>query len=142
MNKKTIDSYMGLEYPVAYKKTEDGYEVWYPDFGRYAIVSVNKRLSRAIKELEEGRKATTEFLLERGLEVPEPDEDLKENFSGRFMLRVPKDLHARLAREAHRNGVSLNSYIIHLLSEKHLTNGAGKATNGKVSRRKAVAAST
>ncbi len=39
--------------------------------------------------------------------------------SGQFRLRVPKALHADLAREAKVQGVSLNSYILYLLSTRH-----------------------
>lgn len=39
--------------------------------------------------------------------------------SGQFRLRIPKDLHAALAREARNQGTSLNSYILYLLSTRH-----------------------
>ena len=120
MNGKTIDYYLNLNYPVAFVHTDDGYEVWHPDFGRAAVSGFEKTLNKAIKVLNEARAVFIEYLLEKGIEVPEPAAD-DEVFSGRFVVRVPKDLHARLAKEAHRNGVSLNSYIIHLLSEKSAT---------------------
>ncbi|MDR1362569.1 MAG: type II toxin-antitoxin system HicB family antitoxin [Spirochaetaceae bacterium] len=33
------------------------------------------------------------------------------NYSGKFVLRIPRTLHARLAQEAERGGVSLNQSI-------------------------------
>jgi predicted HicB family RNase H-like nuclease len=45
-------------------------------------------------------------LKENGEPVPEPLATKK--FSGRFMVRVPPDLHRQLAREAAEAGVSLN----------------------------------
>lgn len=45
-------------------------------------------------------------LKESGEPVPEPLASKK--FSGRFMVRVPPDLHRQLAREAAEAGVSLN----------------------------------
>ena len=39
--------------------------------------------------------------------------------SGQFRLRIPKDLHAALSREAGSQGVSLNSYVMYLLSTRH-----------------------
>lgn len=39
--------------------------------------------------------------------------------SGQFRLRIPKDLHAALVREAGAQGVSLNSYVLYLLSTRH-----------------------
>ncbi len=137
MNQKSIEYYLGLKYPVAFQQTEDGFELWHPDFGRYSIVSVNKSLARAIKELDAARAATIEFLFERGLEVPEPETD-DEVFSGRFVVRVPKDLHRSLAREAFSNGVSLNSYVIHLLSERQSADLPKSRPKARTPRRKAA----
>jgi hypothetical protein len=39
--------------------------------------------------------------------------------SGQFRLRIPRDLHAALVREAGAQGVSLNSYVMYLLSTRH-----------------------
>lgn len=39
--------------------------------------------------------------------------------SGQFRLRLPRDLHAALVREAKAQGVSLNSYVMYLLSTRH-----------------------
>lgn len=38
------------------------------------------------------------------------------NYSGRFIIRAPKSLHARLAREAAKEGVSLNQYVVSRLA--------------------------
>jgi len=48
-------------------------------------------------------------------EVP-PQAIMEANYSGQFVTRVPKMLHARLALEARENGVSLNSLVNHKLS--------------------------
>lgn len=39
-----------------------------------------------------------------------------ESYSGKFVVRVPRSLHARLARKARTEGVSLNQYVMHMLS--------------------------
>jgi hypothetical protein len=39
--------------------------------------------------------------------------------SGQFRLRLPKSLHADLVREARIQGVSLNSYVLYLLTTRH-----------------------
>lgn len=39
--------------------------------------------------------------------------------SGQFRLRLPRDLHAALVREAGSQKVSLNSYVLYLLSTRH-----------------------
>jgi antitoxin HicB len=52
--------------------------------------------------------------LEDGVEVPEPRDP--DAFSGRFLLRLPRGLHAELARQAEQEGVSLNQYVATLLA--------------------------
>ncbi len=44
--------------------------------------------------------------------------------SGQFRLRIPKALHAALTREARRQGISMNSYVLYLLSSRHSYNVA------------------
>ncbi|MEP6484430.1 MAG: type II toxin-antitoxin system HicB family antitoxin [Rudaea sp.] len=45
--------------------------------------------------------------------IPAPTATLPiESYSGKFIVRVPKDMHARLARDARKQGVSLNQYIL------------------------------
>jgi energy-coupling factor transporter ATP-binding protein EcfA2 len=43
----------------------------------------------------------------------------KEEYSGRFVLRIPKSLHATLASSASKEGTSLNTHIVTLLSWAH-----------------------
>jgi hypothetical protein len=54
-------------------------------------------------------------LQEEGKALPAPE--LVRSYSGRFLTRVPKQLHARLAKLAEREGVSLNSLVQCYLSE-------------------------
>jgi predicted RNase H-like HicB family nuclease len=48
--------------------------------------------------------------------IPEPTDE--EDFSGKFVLRIPKVLHRLLTYEAKKQGVSLNHYASHLLSQR------------------------
>jgi predicted HicB family RNase H-like nuclease len=41
---------------------------------------------------------------------------MSETYSGRINLRMPTDLHAQLAAEAERQGVSLNTLLLTLLA--------------------------
>jgi predicted HicB family RNase H-like nuclease len=49
---------------------------------------------------------------------PLPAETAGKDYSGRFVLRVGKDLHKALAIDAMRHGESLNTYCLHLLREE------------------------
>jgi predicted HicB family RNase H-like nuclease len=48
---------------------------------------------------------------------PLPPGTAGRNYSGRFVLRVDKELHKRLAIRAIRNGESLNSYCQKILKD-------------------------
>ena len=72
--------------------------------------------------VEEAKIAVEGFLKiykEDGCPIPEPE--ILKPFSGQTRLRLPKSLHAALSQEALKEGVSLNSYIVYLLSERHVS---------------------
>jgi len=47
--------------------------------------------------------------LEAGIPIPEPN--TREDYSGKFVVRVPKYLHRELVKTAARENVSLNTFI-------------------------------
>lgn len=72
--------------------------------------------------VEEAKIAVEGFLKvyeEDGCPIPEPK--ILKPFSGQTRLRLPKSLHATLSQEALKEGVSLNSYIVYLLSGRHVS---------------------
>jgi predicted HicB family RNase H-like nuclease len=71
---------------------------------------------QAVRELKRATKAWLKALADDGKAPPEPL--AAKEFSGEFRLRLPKDLHRKLAVEAQRNQTSLNSYCIHKLAEQ------------------------
>jgi predicted RNase H-like HicB family nuclease len=68
----------------------------------------------AASRIREAMELWIEMRLEAGFSVPVPADEKK--FSGKFVLRLPKTLHAKLALEAEREGVSLNQYALYKLS--------------------------
>jgi predicted RNase H-like HicB family nuclease len=60
-----------------------------------------------------------ESLLASGDSLPEATE--LSDFSGQTRLRIPKTLHRALAQKAETEGVSLNTWIVTLLSERNST---------------------
>jgi len=52
-----------------------------------------------------------------GREIPEPSvTEALDRYSGKFVVRVPRSVHARLARKAKQEGVSLNQLVSSVLS--------------------------
>lgn len=70
----------------------------------------------ALLLLNEIKKESLTRWLDEGLPIPEPAEGAEEEYSGRFVLRIPKFLHRMLAERAERENVSLNSLINTLLA--------------------------
>jgi predicted RNase H-like HicB family nuclease len=71
----------------------------------------------AIKELNVAKELFLQVMNEDGESIPDPD--LFVQHSGQLRIRIPKSLHASLSYEAKKEGVSLNTYISHLLSERN-----------------------
>jgi antitoxin HicB len=74
--------------------------------------------------VENGRDAflaTVSALADMGRTIPPPafsaDDAFVPDVSGRFVARVPKFIHAKLALRAKAEGVSLNTLVVALISE-------------------------
>jgi predicted RNase H-like HicB family nuclease len=72
--------------------------------------------SKALVNLERVAQSWVQSLLSRGVNIPEPLGE--RDFSGRFPLRLPISLHERIAEMAEQDGVSLNTFIVTVLSER------------------------
>lgn len=70
--------------------------------------------TEAFENIREAMEGWIETKLVNGFPIPEPIED--NQYSGKFVLRIPKTLHARLATEAEKEGISLNQYALYRLS--------------------------
>ena len=89
-----------------------GYLIEFPDFP--GCVADGETPEEAMRE---GRDALTSYV--RTLEelrrpIPKPGEDA---YTGQWRQRVPKSLHAALARRAEHEGVSLNTLVTAMLAE-------------------------
>ena len=113
---KNIDYYMGLNYPVAIERIseEDG-------GGFFASISLlpgcmsdGETLEEAYENIENAKKEWLRSMLERGMNIPAPVD--QEEFSGKFLVRLPKSLHRTLVQISKREGVSLNQYVANALA--------------------------
>jgi hypothetical protein len=60
-----------------------------------------------------------------GAAKPAPEKGDNKGHSGRLLLRMPRTLHAELARLAETRGISLNQLIVGLLSNSLRDGGQG-----------------
>lgn len=120
--KKDIKYYMDLDYPVEIRKDPSGgYFVRIPDLEN--CMSQGETTEEALSNIDEARRLWIEVMLEDGHPIPEPQDT--EEYSGKILVRMPKLLHKKLAVQATRENISLNQYMVSLLSEatgiKHKT---------------------
>ena len=117
--KKDLTYYMKLKYKIEIipipKNRGGGFEASIPQLGSYAFVGQSETAEEALKDLEETKKENFEEYIEKGIEIPEPEEPKRE-FRGDFLLRMPTFLHESLYAGAKENNVSLNQYINYLLT--------------------------
>jgi len=73
--------------------------------------------NRALKGIESIVEETVRDLLDAGEEVPTPWGE--RVYSGKFNLRVGERLHRNLALAAAEQGLSLNAYVVRLLTPGH-----------------------
>jgi len=112
--RKTLDYYLNLKYPVTLiPDITGGYAVEIEDLpGCY---SQGETIAEAMKMIEEARHLWIEVAYEDGLEIPLPRSDI--GYSGKFNVRIPKSLHRKLDKQAKKEGVSLNQYVVYALSQ-------------------------
>lgn len=77
--------------------------------------TTGETFEEAYKNLKEAMEGWIETKLEGGFEIPLPIGF--KDFSGKFIVRIPKTLHYRLSVEAEKEGVSLNQYALYKLSK-------------------------
>jgi predicted RNase H-like HicB family nuclease len=76
--------------------------------------STGETFQEAYDGLMEAMEGWIKTKLEAGFPVPLPHN--ADNFSGKFVVRLPKTLHAHLVMEAETEGVSLNQLALYKLS--------------------------
>ena len=116
MMKKNIDYYMGLNYPVAIERIpeDDGGGFFASIPLLPGCMSDGGTLEEAYDNIEDAKKEWLMSMLERKMNIPEPAD--QEEFSGKFLVRLPKSLHRTLAQISKREGVSLNQYVASALA--------------------------
>jgi predicted RNase H-like HicB family nuclease len=113
---KDAENFMNKNYRVALQYDPDGY--WIAEHPELPGCKADGETAQeALSSLDISRELWIESRLATGLEIPEPQE--APQYSGRFVLRIPKSLHRDLANEAEAEGISLNSLVSNVLAGRH-----------------------
>lgn len=111
-----IKDYMKLPYTRLVQEMND--ESGHYFYGRILELdgcqSTANTLEELYSNLNEVMESYIEVKLENSLPIPIPGN--ANNYSGKFVVRLPKTLHQRLAIEAEKEGVSLNQLALYKLA--------------------------
>lgn len=114
---KEVKDYLDLPYNYIIQPINDESGHYY-----YAKVleldgcqSTGDTFEETYKNIKEAMEGWIKAKLDGGFEVPLPIG--YDDFSGKFLIRIPKSLHYKLTVEAKKEGVSLNQYTLYKLSK-------------------------
>lgn len=92
-----------------------GYLIEFPDVP--FCLSDGETVEEAIANGRDALRGTLLCYQQDGKPIPQPDSGGESTASGQFRVRMPKSLHARLARQAEIEGVSLNTIVVTAAAE-------------------------
>jgi len=111
---KTLKYYLNLPYTI--EMTQDVDEGWFARVKELpGCMSQGDTPEEALEMIRDAMEGWLEVALEDGMRIPEPRR--LEDYSGKFVVRVPAFLHRDLVERADEEGVSLNQFINVALAE-------------------------
>jgi len=107
---------MNLPYSIIINKMNDESGIYF-----YAYIleldgcqSTGETYEEVYESIIEAMKGWLEVKIENKDYIPLPIKEM--DFSGKFIIRMPKSLHHKLSVKAKEEGVSLNQYALYKLS--------------------------
>jgi antitoxin HicB len=113
IERKPLEYYLGLNYPVTVTPDETGgFVAEIEDLP--GCFTQGETIGETFANIEEARRLWLEVAYEDDTDIPLPNEG--QSFSGNIPIRAPRSLHRSLSIMAKREGVSLNQYLVSVLS--------------------------
>lgn len=110
---KTLEYYLALPYTIELVPDPDG--GWFVAVKELpGCMSQGDTKEEALDMIQDAMTGWLQVALEDGIEIPEPR--TLDEYSGRFVVRVPRSLHRELVNRAEQEGASLNQYVNVLLA--------------------------
>lgn len=111
-----VKDYMKLPYTRLVQEMND--ESGHYFYGRILELDGCQTTADTLEELYNDLNDIMESYLEIKIEnhLPIPIPETTDKYSGKFLVRLPKSLHQRLAIEANKEGVSLNQLALYKLA--------------------------
>lgn len=110
---KALEDYLTLSYPIEVQEAEEGgFVVSIPALP--GCVTQVEKWQEAYGSIEEVRREWITTAYEDGVEIPLPKTE--KEYSGKFVVRIPKSMHRKLDIRAEDEGVSLNTLLVSMIS--------------------------
>ncbi len=130
-----VEEYMRLPYRMEIYDDGGYWAVEFPELP--GLVAGHETWEGLENAVQDAKRAYFSAAIESGGPIPEPAAR-QEEFSGRFVVRVPRSIHRQAAGTAERDGMSLNTWVVAAIA-KELGRGeptcvtlpAGKPAVGK-----------
>lgn len=123
MNAKMVEDWLRRPYArtVEFVTDDEGgyWTAYLPQFGLHSLKGVGESRAEAEEQLDDVLRVAFQMMAERGDEPPAPlarEEPSTARGSGKVLVRMSPDLHARLKYQAESYEVSVNHYIVELLA--------------------------
>lgn len=113
MEKKNLTEILDLPFTIKLIKEGDTFYTEVEEIP--GCWSEGSTVDEAYVNIKLAMKLWLENAIERNLPIPLPRAEEKK-FSGRIMVRMPKEFHKNLVERAEKEKISLNQFIVYLLS--------------------------
>ncbi|MDP9729815.1 type II toxin-antitoxin system HicB family antitoxin [Alicyclobacillus sp. TC] len=112
---KNLDYYLSLPYSLVIipDPISGGYVAKINELP--GCITQGETVEEVVHGIQDAKRGWIETALEEGQTIPEPNVQLEE-YSGKFVVRIPKSLHRTLVEQAKQEGVSLNQYVTYRLA--------------------------
>ena len=116
VNEKEVKKYLDMPYSFIINQIED-------ESGKYfvarvleldGLIGTGDTYEEAYTDVKEAMESYIETKLANKIEIPLPMD--ASDYSGKFIVRLPKTLHKLLSKRAKEEGVSLNQYALYKLA--------------------------
>jgi predicted RNase H-like HicB family nuclease len=99
---------------ITWSEEDQGYIATCPEFP--GLSAFGETFEDAVAEAKLAQELFIETFESEGIALPEPRS--VDVYSGQFRLRIPSTLHGQLAKMADLEGVSLNQFVLAILSAR------------------------
>lgn len=114
MSDENLERLRAMRYPVKISFDAEDHVYIADYFDLPGCSASGDTVQEAYDRAQEAKDEWLRVTSEQGLPIPKPSQD--QEYSGRILTRVPSALHAMLSDRAKLHGVSLNQYLVYLLS--------------------------